>query len=398
MANGFADFDLIERLPGYPLAEVVQVMNDMRKKGHDVINLGMGNPDLPTADFIVNKLCEAAKKPKNHRYSVSRGIPKLRQALCSWYDRSFDVKLDFDREVIATMGAKEGFSHLIMAMTQPGDVVLAPNPTYPIHYFAPVIARTNVRDVRCDNLTDYFSNLEKAIKSVHPRPKVLIASFPSNPTGLCVELDFFKDLVKMAKKYGLYIIHDLAYADTCFDGYKAPSILQIAGARKIAIELYSMSKGYSMPGWRVAFAAGNERLVGVLKKIKSYLDYGMFQPIQIAATVALNEGDSYVRSVTDIYQKRRDVLVDGLNAIGWTVEKPKATMFVWIRIPDKFISKGSLAFSKLMLAKADVCCAPGIGFGSEGDAYVRFALVENEKRIRQAVKSIKDWFRQDSVL
>ena len=394
MPKSFAQFDLIERLPGYPLSEVVQQMNDMRQKGHDVINLGMGNPDLPTADFIVNKLCEAAKKPKNHRYSVSRGIPKLRQAMCSWYARKYDVNLNFDHEVIATMGAKEGFSHLIMAMTQPGDVVLAPNPTYPIHYFAPVIARNNVRDVRCENLSDYFSSLEKAINSVYPRPKVLVASFPSNPTGLCVELDFFKDLVKMAKKYGLYIIHDLAYADICFDGYKAPSILQIPDARKIAIELYSLSKGYSMPGWRVGFAAGNERLVGVLKKIKSYLDYGMFQPIQIAATVALNEGDKYVSSVNDIYQKRRDVLVDGLNAIGWHIEKPKATMFVWAKIPDRYINKGSLDFSKLMLSKADVCCAPGIGFGSYGDGHVRFALVENEKRIRQAVKNLKTWLKE----
>lgn len=393
MPKPLAQFDLIERLPGYPLAEVVQQMNDMRKQGHDVINLGMGNPDLPTADFIVNKLCEAAKKPKNHRYSVSRGIPKLRQALCSWYDRKFDVKLDFDREVIATMGAKEGFSHLIMAMTQPGDVVLAPNPTYPIHYFAPVIARNNVRDVRTENLSDYFSSLEKAIKSVQPRPKILIASFPSNPTGLCADLDFFKDLVKVAKKYGLYIIHDLAYADICFDGYKAPSILQVPEARSISIEFYSLSKGYNMPGWRVGFAAGNERLVGVLKKIKSYLDYGMFQPIQIAATVALNEGDKFVASVNDIYHRRRDVLVDGLNSIGWPIEKPKATMFVWAKIPEQFTAKGSLAFSKLMLSKADVCCAPGIGFGSYGDGHVRFALVENEKRIRQAVKNLKSWIK-----
>ncbi|MFH1357916.1 MAG: aminotransferase class I/II-fold pyridoxal phosphate-dependent enzyme [bacterium] len=390
------EFALIERLPPYPLTEVVAQMTQLRIKGHDVINLGMGNPDMPSADFVVDKLCEAAKKNKNHRYSVSRGIPKLRMAVCELYERRYGVKLNFDDEVVVTMGAKEGLSHLIMAITQPGDVVLAPNPTYPIHYFAPVIARANVRDIRCDDMDFYFRNIERAIKTVHPRPKVLICSFPSNPTGFCVEKPFFKDLIKFAKKYGVYIVHDLAYADLCFDGYEAPSILQIDGAKKYAVELYSMSKGYNMPGWRVAFALGNPRMIHALKKIKSYLDYGMFQPIQIAATVALNNGDRFVNENCLVYQNRRDVFVDGMNKIGWQIDKPKATMFVWAKIPDKFVKQGSLKFSKLMLKEAHVCCAPGIGFGEYGDEFVRFALVENEKRIRQAVRGIKSWLKISS--
>lgn len=384
-------FDIMERLPTYALAEVVAQMNDLRKEGHDVINLGMGNPDLPTADFIVQKLSEAAHKGKNHRYSVSRGIPKLRQALCAWYERHFDVGLNFDDEVIATMGAKEGLSHLIMAITKPGDMVLAPNPTYPIHYFAPIIARANVRDIRTDNMDDYFNAIERAVRTAFPRPKILICSFPSNPTGHCVDLAFFKELIEIAKKNELYVIHDLAYADLCFDGYVAPSILQVEGASKVAIELYSMSKGYNMPGWRVAFAAGNTHMIGALKKIKSYLDYGMFQPIQIAATVALNEGDDFVKQNAEIYRQRRDVLVDGLNKMGWVTAKPQATMFVWSKIPDQFASLGSLAFAKLMQKESLVCCAPGIGFGAYGDGHVRFALVENEKRIRQAVAGLKKW-------
>ncbi|EKD51453.1 MAG: hypothetical protein ACD_62C00249G0002 [uncultured bacterium] len=384
-------FDLIERMPPYPLAEVVAQMSDMRKKGHDVINLGMGNPDMPSPDFVVDKLCEASRKGKNHRYSVSRGIPKLREALCSLYERRWGVKLDPDQEVVATMGAKEGLSHLIMAITQPGDVVLSPNPTYPIHYFAPVIARANVRDIRCDDMSYYFRNIEWAVKTVHPRPKVLIASFPSNPTGFCVEKDFFADLVRFAKKHGVYLIHDLAYADLCFDGYVAPSILQIEGAKKVAVELYSLSKGYNMPGWRVAFTQGNPDMVRALKKIKSYLDYGMFQPIQIAATVAMNQGDRFVAQNSLMYQQRRDVFVEGMQKAGWPVDKPQATMFVWTKIPDKWVKMGSLKFAKMLLKEADVCAAPGIGFGEYGDECVRFALVENENRIRQAVKNIKKW-------
>lgn len=386
-------FPLIERLPPYILSEVVQQMNDQRREGHDIINLGMGNPDMPTPDFIVDKLVDAARKPKNHRYSVSRGIPKLRQAVCDWYLRHYDVALNFDDEIIATMGAKEGLAHLILAITQPGDVVLAPNPTYPIHYYAPVIAGANVRDIRCDDMASYFSSLERSIQTVHPRPKFLIASFPSNPTCYTVELDFFKDLVKFARDNHLLVIHDLAYADLVFDGYKAPSILQVKGAKDVAVELYSLSKGYNMPGWRVAFACGNSSMIAALKKIKSYLDYGMFQPIQIAATVALNQGDDFVKENVAMYQSRRDVFCDGLNACGFAVDKPRATMFVWARIPQGFSHMSSLEFSKHMLKTAGVCCSPGAGFGQFGEGFVRFALVENEKRIRQAVRGIKQMMK-----
>lgn len=373
-------------------------MTSLRKQGYDIINLGMGNPDLATPDYVVEKLCEAAHKPKNHRYSVSRGIPKLRQAICELYGRRYGVKLDFDEEAIVTMGAKEGLSHLILAITEPGDTVMVPNPTYPIHYFAPIIARSNVRDIRCDNPDEYFRHLEKSLKTVHPRPKFLLCSYPSNPTTECVELDFFKELVSFAKKNKIYVIHDLAYADLCFDGYRAPSILEVKGARDVAVELYSMSKGYSMPGWRVAFVLGNRDMIAALKKIKSYFDYGMFQPIQIAATVALNQGDSDVKKITAIYQARRDVFIDGLAKIGWDIPKPKASMFIWAKIPKKISGKGSLYFSKMMLKKAGVCGAPGVGFGSHGEGFVRFALVENDKRIRQAIQGIKKWFKDEKVI
>ena len=383
------DIPLIKRLPPYPLTEIVEQMSQQRRAGADVINLGMGNPDRASPQFVVEKLCEAAQKSKNHRYSVSRGIPKLRLAICDWYKRRYDVDLDFDREAVATMGAKEGLSHLILAITQPSDIVLVPNPTYPIHHYAPVLARAVVRDVRCDQIENYFSNLEHAVKTVSPKPKILICSFPSNPTALTVELDFFKDLVKFCKRHDLFVVHDLAYADLVYDGYHAPSLMQVPGAKDISVELYSMSKGYNMPGWRVAFAVGNEDMISALKKIKSYLDYGMFQPIQIAATVCLNQGDEFAKNNAKLYQARRDVLVDGFLKIGWNFPKPKATMFVWARIPEKYIEMGSVAFAKFLLKQADVCCAPGIGFGSHGEGYVRFALVENKKRIQQAIKNVK---------
>lgn len=390
-------FPILERLPGYPLAEVVEQMNAQRREGADVINLGMGNPDGASPDFVVDKLCEAARKSKNHRYSVSRGIPKLRQALCAMYERRFGVKIDPDTEAVATMGAKEGLSHLILAITAPGDMVLAPNPTYPIHYFAPIIARASVRDIRLGDLNDYFSNLSRAMRTVHPRPKILICSFPANPTGHVVDLDFFKELVAFAKKNSLWLVHDLAYADIAFDGYEPPSILQVDGAKDVAVELYSLSKGYNMAGWRVAFAAGNAAMIAALKKIKSYLDYGMFQPIQIAATVCLNEGDAFARENSGVYQHRRDVLIDGLDKIGWRIEKPRATMFVWAKIPEIFSNLDSVAFAKLLLKEADVCSAPGIGFGEYGEGHVRFALIENEKRLQQAVRNIKKWW-QDTAL
>ena len=388
------EFSLINRMPIYPLSEIVASMQNLRRKGADVINLGMGNPDGASPDFVVDKLCESAQKSKNHRYSVSKGIFKLRQAICSWYQRKYDVALDADEETVATMGAKEGLSHLIFATSQPGDVLLAPNPTYPIHYFAPILARANVRDIDLRDMNLYFQKLEKAIKTVHPKPKFLICCFPSNPTTDVVDLEFFKDLVAFCKKNDLYIIHDLAYADLCFDGYKAPSLLQVNGAKDIAVELYSMSKGYNMPGWRVAFTSGNKDMVKALTKIKSYLDYGMFQPIQIAATVCLNEGDEFAKKNSDIHQKRRDLFIEELAKIGWQVKKPKATMFIWAKIPEQFGHLNSVEFATEMLFKANVCVAPGIGFGEFGEGYVRFAMIENDKRLKQAVKNIKKWFNE----
>lgn len=387
--NSLNQFPRIMRLPPYVLSEVTSQMTAQRKKGEDVINLGMGNPDLPTPEPIVNKLIEAASKPKNHRYSVSRGIPKLRQAICQWYKRNYDVDLDWDHEAIATMGAKEGFSHLVLAITQPGDIVLVPNPSYPIHLYAAVIAGADIRGIKTDPLDQFIPSIERALKTIFPKPKYLVVSFPSNPTTTVVELDFFKELVAFAKNNDLLIIHDFAYADLTFDGYKAPSILQVEGAKDNCVEIYSLSKGYSMPGWRVAFVCGNRKLVAALQKIKSYLDYGMFQPVQIAATVALNSSDKYVNEIKEIYRKRRDILCEGLTKAGWPIEKPKATMFVWAKIPSAFESMGSLEFSKYLLSETKVCVSPGIGFGEYGEGYVRFALVENEKRIQQAVRGIK---------
>lgn len=384
-------FSLMERMPPYPLTEVVQQMTSQRKDGHDVINLGMGNPDGATPDFVVDKLCEAAQKTKNHRYSISKGIPKLREAICERYARRYDVKLDAESEAVTTLGAKEGLSHLVMAVTQPGDTVLAPNPTYPIHYYAPILAKASVGEVRMNVLEEFFPNLEQALHTIHPKPRFLIVSFPANPTGHCVELEFFNDLVKFAKKHGIYIIHDLAYADLVFDGYEAPSFLQADGAKDVGVEIYSMSKGYNMAGWRVAFALGNPHMIGALRKIKSYLDYGMFQPVQIAATVALNEGDAFTSENAKVHQERRDVLIDGLARLGWQIEKPKATMFVWAEIPQKFKAMGSVEFAKTMLKEANVCCAPGVGFGDYGEGFVRFALVENVKRIQQAVRNLKEF-------
>lgn len=382
-------FPRLSRLPPYVLGQVTYQMTSQRQKGEDIINLGMGNPDLPTPPHIVEKLIEAAQKPKNHRYSVSRGIPKLRRAICDWYQRRYKVDLDWDTEAIAVMGAKEGFSHLILATTQPGDIVLVPNPSYPIHLYAAVISGADIRGIRMDDFENFFPNLERALKTIFPKPKFLVLSFPSNPTTHVVDLAFFEKVVAFAKEHGIFVIHDLAYADLTFDGYKAPSILQVPGAKEVAVEIYSLSKGYSMPGWRVAFVCGNRDLVAALQRLKSYFDYGMFQPIQIAATVALNGSESYVKEICATYQKRRDVLCDGFTKAGWAIEKPKATMFVWAKIPEQFRSLGSLEFSKLLLREAKVCVSPGIGFGEYGEGYVRFALVENEKRIQQAIRGIK---------
>jgi alanine-synthesizing transaminase len=384
------EFPRIKRLPPYILAVVTDLKSKMRRAGEDVIDLGMGNPDLQTPKHIVEKLVEAAKKPKNHRYSLSRGIPKLRQAICSWYKRKYDVDLDPETEAIATIGAKEGLSHLILAMMGPGDIALVPDPTYPIHTYSVVIANADVRTIPLVNgKDDFLERAERAVKSLWPRPKVIIISFPHNPTTEVVDLEFFKRIIAFAKEHEILVVHDLAYADLVFDGYKAPSILQVPGAKDVAVEIYSMSKGYSMPGWRVGFVVGNKRMVNALMRIKSYLDYGMFQAIQIASTVALSGPHRVVDEAVEIYRRRRDCLVDGLARAGWEFPKPKGTMFVWAPVPEPFRAMGSLEFSKLVLTKGRVAVSPGIGFGAHGEGFVRFALVENEHRIRQAVRGIK---------
>ena len=384
------EFPRIQRLPPYVFAVVVDLKSKLRHAGEDIIDLGMGNPDLPTPKHIVDKLVEAVRNPRNHRYSLSRGIPKLRLAICNWYKRKYNVELDPETEAIATIGAKEGLSHLVLATMGPGDIALVPSPTYPIHTFSVIIAGADVRSI---SLTtgegDFVDRAQRAIKGVWPRPKMMIISFPHNPTTQVVDLDFFKRVVAFAKEHKLLVVHDLAYADLVFDGYKAPSILQVPGARDVAVETYSMSKGYSMPGWRVGFVVGNRRLVGALTRIKSYLDYGMFQAIQVAATVALNGPQRVVDEAVEIYRKRRDCLVEGFARIGWEFEKPKGTMFVWAPIPEPFREMGSVEFSKLLLTKAKVAVSPGIGFGEHGEGFVRFALVENEHRIRQAIRGVK---------
>ncbi len=377
------EFERIKKLPPYVLGVVTQMMTDLRRKGEDVINLGMGNPDLPTPPHIVEKLREAAGKPKNHRYSVSRGIPKLRLAISRWYQRNYGVTLDPDTEAIATMGAKEGFSHLMLAVSGPGDCVIVPDPTYPIHSYAPVIAGADVVRIPQES---FLGSLEAALRK--SKIAVVVVSYPSNPTTRVVDLAFFEKLVELALRHRFLVVHDLAYADLVFDGYRAPSFLQVPGAREVGVELYTLSKGYSMPGWRVGFVAGNREMIAALTRLKSYLDYGMFTPIQIAATVALDGAQGVVREIAETYRRRRDALCDGLMRIGWGVEKPRATMFVWARIPEKF-GTGSVKFAKRLLVEGKTAVSPGLGFGPCGEGYVRFALVENESRIRQAVRGIK---------
>ncbi len=388
------EFARIQRLPPYVFAIVVELKSKLRHAGEDIIDLGMGNPDLPTPKHIVDKLVEAVRNPRNHRYSLSRGIPKLRLAICNWYKRKYNVELDPETEAIATIGAKEGLSHLVLAIMGPGDIALVPSPTYPIHTYSVIIAGADVRSISLTSGEgDFLERVQRAMKTLWPRPKVMILSFPHNPTTQVVDLDFFKRVVAFAKEYKMLVIHDLAYADLVFDGYKAPSILQVPGAKDVAVEMYSMSKGYSMPGWRVGFVVGNQRLVGALTRMKSYLDYGIFQAIQVAATVALNGPQRAVDEAVEIYRKRRDCLVEGFARIGWEFEKPKGTMFVWAPIPEPFREMGSVEFSKLLLTKAKVAVSPGIGFGEHGEGFVRFALVENEHRIRQAIRGVKGMFQ-----
>ena len=383
------DFPRIKRLPPYVFAIVNQMKMEARKRGEDIIDFGMGNPDMGTPQHIVDKLVEAAYNPRNHRYSASRGIPKLRGAIADWYKRRYDVDIDPETEAIATMGAKEGLSHLALATIEPGDVVLCPSPAYPIHPYSVVIAGGEVRHIPLRRDSDFFEDMLSAFRQVWPAPKMLIISFPNNPTTATVDLEFFEKVVDFAREHKVIVIHDLAYADLVFDGYKAPSFLQVKGAKDVGVEFFSMSKSYNMPGWRVGFCCGNREIVGALQKIKSYLDYGMFQPIQIAAIAALNGPQDCVQEITEVYRVRRDCLVDGLAKIGWEMPKPLATMFVWAKIPEKFKHLGSLEFSKMLIAEAKVAVSPGIGFGEYGEGRVRFALIENEHRTRQAIKGLK---------
>lgn len=385
------DFSRIERLPRYVFEEINQLKIQARHDGKDIIDFGMGNPDQATPDFIVNKLTETVNKKETHRYSQSKGIPRLRKAISDWYDRKYNVAIDPENEAIVTMGSKEGLGHLALATMDKGDVILVPNPSYPIHPFGFIIAGADIRHVPIGPGIDFFNQLEEAIANTFPKPRMLVLNFPSNPTTECVDIDFFEQVVEIAKKNEIWVIHDLAYADLCFDDYKAPSFLEVKGAKDIGVEFFTLSKSYNMPGWRVGFCCGNKDLIGALSRVKSYYDYGLFTPIQVASIVALNEGDHEVNKIRDMYKERRDVLCDGLNKIGWEVEKPKATMFVWAKIPDKFKMK-SIEFSKLLLNECDVAVSPGIGFGQYGDSYVRFSLIENRQRINQAVKGIKKIF------
>ena len=391
-------FHRISRLPPYVFNIVTDLKAQARAAGEDIIDFGMGNPDQATPEHIVKKLVEAVKRPDTHRYSVSKGIPRLRKAICTWYKNRFDVDLDPDTEAIVTIGSKEGLAHLALATLGPGDVVLVPNPAYPIHPYGVVIAGADLRHVPMVPGGDFFDELQKAIIDSWPKPKMLILNFPGNPTCQCVELDFFEKIIAVAREHKIWVVQDIAYADIVFDGYQAPSILQVEGAKDLAVEFFSLSKSYNMPGWRVGFMCGNKELVSALARIKSYLDYGTFTPIQIAAIAALEGPQECVSEIAEMYRKRRDVLCDGLTAAGWPVEKPKATMFVWARIPEAYQAMGSLEFSKKLLAEAKVAVSPGIGFGQHGDDHVRFGLIENEHRTRQAVRGIRNMMKNDKVV
>ena len=382
-------FQRIDRLPPYVFATVDELKMEARRMGEDIIDLGMGNPDLPTPKHIVEKMKEAVGKSKNHRYSASRGITKLREAISDRYKARFGVEIDPEEEAIATIGAKEGIAHLVLAVICPGDVVFAPDPTYPIHPYSVIIAGGDLRGIPIGPDRDFFEDLLTATKQTWPKPKMLIISYPHNPTTSVVDIDFFKKIVDFCKEHEMMVIHDFAYADLAFDGYEPPSFLQVPGAKDVGVEFYSMTKSYSMPGWRVGFCVGNREIVAALRRIKSYLDYGIFQPIQIAAIIALKGSDDCVKEIADVYRERRDTLIKGLGRIGWEIDKPKGTMFVWGKIPEALSGMGSVEFSKLLIREAKVAVSPGIGFGQYGEGYVRFALVENKHRINQAVRGIK---------
>jgi alanine-synthesizing transaminase len=390
--DGMEEFPRIQRLPPYVFSIVDDLKMKARRRGEDVIDLGMGNPDIPTPPAVVKKLIEAVKNPRNHRYSASRGISKLRGAIADWYKVRYGVEIDPDTEAVVTIGAKEGLAHLVLATIGPGDVVFVPTPAYPIHTYSVIIAGGDLRTIPLAQGRDFFEDLHTATRQIWPPPKMLIISFPHNPTTQVVDLKFFERIVAFAKSHNVMVVHDFAYADLGFDGYKAPSFLQAAGAKDVGVEMYTLSKSFSMPGWRVGFALGNRKILAALARIKSYLDYGIFQPIQIAAIIALKENQAVVEEIRKIYEERRDALCNGLRRVGWKIEKPKGTMFVWGEIPDKFKEMGSLEFCKLALQVGGVAISPGIGFGDYGEGHVRFALVENCQRIKQAVKGIKKLF------
>jgi len=383
------DFHRVSRLPPYVFSVVNELKEVARSRGEDIVDLGMGNPDIPTPRHIVEKVIEACRNPRNYRYSASRGITKLRIAICDWYRRRYDVELDPESEAIVTIGSKEGLAHLALAVIEPGDVVFVPSPTYPIHPYSVIIAGGALRSIPLSPDRDFFADLASATTLTWPQPKILVISYPHNPTTIVVDLEFFEKVVEFAREHQIIVVHDFAYADLCFDGYRAPSFLQAKGAKEVGVEFYSLSKSYSMPGCRVGFALGNPRLIHALARIKSYLDYGIFQPIQIASIIALNEDQTCVDEIVQIYQKRRNTLVNGLGRAGWNIEKPRGTMYVWGHIPEAYRKMGSLEFAKLLLEEAKVVVSPGIGFGEYGDEYVRFALVENQHRINQAVRGIR---------
>jgi alanine-synthesizing transaminase len=392
------EFSRIERLPPYVFNITGELKMAARRRGEDIVDLSMGNPDGPTPKHIVDKLVETAQRPNTHGYSVSKGILRLRKAICGWYGRRYGIDLDPETEAIVTIGSKEGIAHLALATLERGDIVLVPNPSYPIHIYGPVIAGADIHHVRNTPDVDFFEELERALKDTFPKPKMLIVNFPSNPTTQCVDLAFFERLIGLAREHGIYVVHDLAYADIVFDGYRAPSILEVPGAKDIAVEFFTMSKSYNMAGWRIGYMVGNRDLVNALARIKSYHDYGTFTPLQVASIVALEGPQDCVEDIRMTYQRRRDVMVKGLHSMGWMVDNPKAAMYLWAKIPEPYAAMGSLEFSKKLLNDAKLAAAPGVGFGRYGDDHVRLALIENEARIRQAVRGIKEMFRKDGVL
>jgi len=392
------EFSRIKRLPPYVFNITNELKMAARRRGEDIIDLSMGNPDGPTPKHIVDKLVEAAQRQDTHGYSVSKGIPRLRKAVCDWYRRRYAVELDPDSEAIVTIGSKEGLAHLMLATLDRGDTVLVPNPSYPIHIYGAIIAGADIRSVRMTPGVDFIAEVERAIRELIPKPKMLIIGFPSNPTAMCVELEFFERVVALAREHDIMVVHDLAYADIVFDGWKAPSIMQVPGARDVAVEFFTMSKSYNMAGWRIGFMVGNKDLVNALARIKSYHDYGTFTPIQVASIVALEGPQQCVEDIRANYQRRRDVMVRGLHDIGWMVENPRASMYVWAKIPEYYAAMGSIEFTKRLMDQAKIAVSPGIGFGDYGDDHVRIALIENENRLRQALRGIREMFRKDGLL